>query len=115
MRKYSIGNPYRAPAVILGVSVMLAMLFAAPAAGMLQSAQKQWQFEVYLDDKAIGEHTFSVQQNQGIETIRTEASFDVKVLFVTAFSYDHENIEVWGDIKRKVGFDSVYATFKKNN
>lgn len=97
MRKFSIGNPYRAPAVILGVSVMLAMLFAAPAAGMLLTSQKQWQFEVYLDDKAIGEHTFSVRQDQGIETIRTEASFDVKVLFVTAFSYDHENIEVWRD------------------
>ena len=56
-----------------------------------------WQFDVSLDGKPIGSHSFDVRR-QGAETIMTtEASFDVKFLFVTAFRYRHQNTEVWRD------------------
>ncbi|MBT8066927.1 MAG: hypothetical protein KJO09_06770 [Gammaproteobacteria bacterium] len=56
-----------------------------------------WQFDVSLDGKPIGSHSFEIQR-QGTETIlTTEASFDVKFLFVTAFRYRHQNTEVWRD------------------
>ena len=56
-----------------------------------------WKFEVLLDDKEIGYHNFSVQDD-GLQTVlTTEARFDVKFLFVTAFRYRHQNTEVWTD------------------
>jgi len=56
---------------------------------------KQWTFDVLLDDKRIGFHTFEVQQEGEGQVLTTEASFDVKFLFVTAFRYRHQNTEVW--------------------
>ena len=56
---------------------------------------KQWRFDVLLDDKRIGYHTFEVQQDGAGQVLTTEASFDVKFLFVTAFRYRHQNTEVW--------------------
>ncbi|MFB0971312.1 MAG: DUF6134 family protein, partial [Pseudomonadales bacterium] len=57
--------------------------------------EKQWQFKVYLDDKHIGEHSYVVSDDADTQTIRSQANFDVKILFVTAFSYQHENTEIW--------------------
>ena len=57
--------------------------------------EKQWQFKVYLDDKHIGEHSYVVSDAADTQTIRSQANFDVKILFVTAFSYQHENTEIW--------------------
>jgi hypothetical protein len=57
----------------------------------------RWQFDVSLDGKSIGFHSFDLQQ-EGAQTVLTsEASFDVKFLFVTAFKYRHQNTEVWRD------------------
>ena len=57
----------------------------------------EWRFEVRLDDKPIGFHTFTLRSDGARQVLETEASFDVKVLFVTAFRYRHENTEVWRD------------------
>ena len=58
---------------------------------------KQWQFDVALDGKAIGFHTFELQQEGSKQVLTTEANFKVKFLFVTAFRYRHQNIEIWDD------------------
>jgi hypothetical protein len=68
------------------------LMFSVPANS---SVLKRWQFDVFLDDKPIGEHFFLVRSEGEKETIETKASFDVKVFFVNAFSYRHENTEVW--------------------
>lgn len=75
-------------------------LFAAMAmTGNVRAADgtesKQWRFDVLLDGKSIGYQTFDVRQDGAIEVLTTEASFDVKFLFVTAFRYRHRNTEVW--------------------
>lgn len=59
--------------------------------------QARWEFDVLLDDKKIGYHDFIVSDADGVQTVRTEAKFDVKLLFVNLFSYRHENEEVWRD------------------
>lgn len=61
------------------------------------SPSAQWRFDVSLDGKTIGFHTFELQQDGAQEILKTEASFDVKFLFVTAFRYRHENTEIWDD------------------
>lgn len=60
-----------------------------------QAEEKRWQFDVLLDDKPIGTHTFEVQANSDGIVLETEASFDVKFLFITALRYRHQTTEIW--------------------
>lgn len=61
------------------------------------SGNLDWEFEVSLDDRRIGYHTFTVEEQGGKRILETEAAFDVKLLFITAFKYRHSNVEVWND------------------
>jgi len=54
-------------------------------------------YDVYLDDKPIGYHRFDFQAQGDKTVLSSEAEFNVKVLFINAFSYEHENREVWRD------------------
>ena len=75
--------------------VGFACLFAGQANASNDSAGQQWQFDVLLDGKPIGFQTFDVQQDGSATILTTEASFDVKFLFITAFRYRHSNVETW--------------------
>ena len=80
-------------------------LVAAAAVSMIWSAdtasaetyQADWRFEVLLNDKPIGFHSFSLTGDSERQTLTTEAQFDVKFLFVNAFRYRHDNTEIWGN------------------
>lgn len=59
--------------------------------------RQQWRFRVKLGDRDIGYHEFAVDR-QGEETeVAIQADFDVKILFFNAYSYRHQNQEVWRD------------------
>lgn len=66
---------------------------AVPAPSVGDSAT--WRFRVLLDDREIGFHRFEVVDTSAGRKLETEASFDVKILFITAFRYRHRNIELW--------------------
>jgi len=72
-------------------------IFYASSVSANLSDQDRWQFEVLLDDKEIGYHDFIVNEEDGELTVSTEASFNVKLLFVNVFSYRHQNKEIWRD------------------
>jgi len=72
--------------VSLGVSAAVA---AEPA--------KQWDFRVYLDDREIGYHRVRMTPQEDGTRVSTEASFDVKFLFISAFRYEHRSDEMWRD------------------
>lgn len=57
----------------------------------------EWQFDVALDGKPVGDHFFEIRQDGSQQILETEARFDVKFLFVTAFRYRHQSTEVWRD------------------
>lgn len=59
------------------------------------SAEKNWRFKVFLDDKEIGFHNFSVIQKENHQEVYSNARFDVKFLFFNAYSYRHDNVEQW--------------------
>ncbi len=96
----------------------LQSLVAAVASSMIWSAdtasaeayQADWQFEVLLNDKPIGFHSFSLAGDGERQTLTTEAQFDVKFLFVNAFRYRHDNTEIWGN----GCLDSINATTDSN-
>ncbi|PPD56496.1 MAG: hypothetical protein CTY10_03905 [Methylotenera sp.] len=53
---------------------------------------EEWAFDVFLDKSKIGKHTFTLDQNR---QLTSRATFNVKVLFVNAYSYDHTSKEQW--------------------
>jgi len=77
------------------VQFVLLALAAVPSVAGASTAE--WRFEVKLDDKPIGFHSFSLTDRGREQVLETEASFDVKVLFISAFRYRHENVETWRD------------------
>ena len=56
---------------------------------------KAMEFDVFLDGKKIGYHRFEIDGSESDAAVRSEASFDVKFLFITAFKYRHVATESW--------------------
>lgn len=59
--------------------------------------EKRYEFKVYLGDKEIGHHKFQVIPHDDKVFVSSEANFDVKFMFISAYSYLHQNSEVWKD------------------
>ena len=75
------------------VLACLASLVGHPAHA--DATAREWRFKVFLEDSPIGRQTFRLTEEGPRSTVRIEASLDVKILFFTAYSYRHENEEVW--------------------
>ena len=73
-------------------------LVLSPTAATAQDAEdRTLVFDVFLDGKKIGYHRFEIDGPRSNAAVRSEASFDVKFLFVTAFSYRHTATESWSN------------------
>jgi hypothetical protein len=59
--------------------------------------EEQWRFRVYLDDKEIGYHHFTLTQSGAQERLDTRAEFDITFLRLPLFSYRHSNVEHWNN------------------
>lgn len=79
------------------ISAYACLLGLLASGTALANTDDTWSFEVYLDDKPIGYHDFELDGSEGEYTLTTRASFDVKILFINAFRYRHENVETWAD------------------
>ncbi len=74
------------------------LLFSVAATGAAAStgeAQRSWQFSVLLDGSPIGYHRFDLMSSESELEVRSEASFDVRFLFINAFRYRLSNRELW--------------------
>ena len=55
-------------------------------------------FDVFFDDRLIGEHQFVRSTSEtGEEIVTSRASFALKILFFNAFKYEHSSREKWRD------------------
>ena len=77
----------------------LATLPAASLHGAQAAIAYQREFLVYLQDRLIGTHRFEITAPGpgGVATVRSTASFDVKILGLTAYRYRHVAVEQWRD------------------
>ena len=73
--------------------LLLASAFVVSDASF--AASKQWNFEVLLDGKKIGYHSFLVKRQNNTTVLESQAEFNVKFLFFNAYSYTHKNVETW--------------------
>lgn len=62
---------------------------------VMASMTREWTFKVYLDDSVIGQHSFQVTDRNAQRDITINATFDVDILFINAYHYQHHNQEVW--------------------
>ena len=74
----------------------LALMSTAPAEER-QNDVANWDFDVYLNDKKVGKHSFTVAEAGGMRQVRSEANFNVKFLFISAYRYEHSAAERWSD------------------
>jgi len=74
---------------------LLSCLSIFNVANASSSIDKNWQFTVYLDGDEIGFHNFSIIQKEEHQEIYSSARFNVKFLFINAYSYKHDNVELW--------------------
>lgn len=74
----------------------LAALVASPARAA-ESDPRVLNFDVYLDGSRIGYHRYTIDGTANGTAVSSEARFDVRFLFLTAFRYRHETEETWAD------------------
>ena len=70
-------------------------LAAASAATRSQATVQEWDFRVLLDGNEIGYHRFRLEEDGDKRYLESDAEFDVKFLFFTAYRYRHSNRERW--------------------
>lgn len=80
---------------ILALAILLFGVGTTGAASASGDAGRSWQFSVLLDDSPIGYHRFELSPRESGLEVRSEASFDVRILFINAFRYRHSNRELW--------------------
>ncbi len=69
------------------------LLIAGP--GPLQAGPQQWSFRVFLDDKPIGTHIFTLRELDTVRELRSEARFAVTFLGLSLYRYEHLAVERW--------------------
>lgn len=91
------GGPIMTRIQMLVVAFAVVLLLPTNAPSAPVDDGRSWEFSVSLDGSKIGYHRFELWQRGDMQEIRSEASFDVRFLFVTAFRYRHNNLELWSD------------------
>ncbi len=74
-----------------------------------QEAQaREMNFRVWAGDREIGTHTFNVETRGTTANVLSRAFYNVKVLFVNVFSYEHTASEIWeGDCLASLSSQTV--------
>lgn len=89
-------SPTRRTVTVLSIAAASLMaLIAAPLQANGTDGARRLSFDVFLDDRAIGYQRFALTPSGDGTRIETQARFEVKLLRITAFAYDHRNTELW--------------------
>lgn len=72
-------------------------LTSPPPAQAMNNEVESWNFDVYLNDKKVGKHSFTVAEADGMKLVQSEANFKYKILFIPAYKYEHKAAERWAD------------------
>ena len=59
------------------------------------SFAKEWNFDVFMDDKLIGEHFFQLKEEGKFNQLTSNAQFKVTLLSIPVYKYKHISQELW--------------------
>ena len=80
------------------IAALLGCIVAQPIlADDGSEAVERYDFDVYLNDKRVGKHTYEVVEEGGVQRVSSEANFKYRILFIPAYRYEHSNSERWAD------------------
>ena len=87
---------YSLPGIAL---ITVLALSSIEAATVVQTSDNvaSWEFDVFLNKKRIGKHSFSVSETDGQMKVLSEANFKYNILFIPAYRYEHSADERWID------------------
>ena len=71
------------------------LVVSATASATAQADNREWRFQVFLDDKEIGQHDFLLQKQDDGLLLQSEANFEYRLLFVKLYGYQHQATETW--------------------
>jgi len=103
VKKVSI-NPlpvhmFRCSLILSALLLLNTVVLWAPGASAEQTLKipTDLNYEVWMDDKPLGTHSFGFSEDASgsLLQVDSKAVFNVKVLFVNVFSYDHSATELW--------------------
>jgi hypothetical protein len=80
---------------LLALATALSVVPAQTVVASASDGTRKLSFDVFLDDRAIGYHGFELAPAGDGVRVETRAEFEVKLLLITAFEYDHRNTELW--------------------
>lgn len=72
---------------------LFAILLLAAAPALAEA--RAWDFRVFLEEREIGRHRFTLSAQGAERELRSEARFDVRILRVSAYRYRHDALERW--------------------
>jgi hypothetical protein len=75
------------------VRTLLAAALLASLPALAQS--RTWDFRVYLDEKPVGHHRFTLSEKGAERELTISARFDVKFLGFSVYRYAHDATEHW--------------------
>ena len=76
------------------ITLIFILTGAAPANAALLD---RLNFKVWLGDREIGEHSFTITRDGALTNVLSQAKYNVKIMFVSVFKYQHEAKETWVD------------------
>jgi hypothetical protein len=87
---------------LLFILLLAGPMLVISATGAASQSQ-EWRFRALLDDEPIGYHNFTLRSNGNHRILDSRADFEVKLLFIRAYEYDHQATEQWaGDCLRRI-------------
>lgn len=86
-------NIHRAPHTAVTRCLLTVCLALVSTLAMAQT--REWKFNALLDGKPIGHHHFKLVETEGKRELTSEARFNVKLLFVTVYTYVHDDKETF--------------------
>lgn len=82
---------------------LITLMLLACAVSAAQAQERVLSFRVLLEGQEIGRHQFTLRGAGASSEIRSDASFDVRFLFISAYKYQHKALERWdGDCLRSI-------------
>jgi hypothetical protein len=115
---FSYSKHYRACLMALLVFSSSLVSFSLPA----KIDEQKIEFDIYLNDKKVGQQSVDITPTDSGEIVVIKSQFNIKLLFVNVFSYQHTANEAWRnsclhsiDTSTKENSDEFFVQSKKTN
>ncbi|HKJ18606.1 MAG TPA: DUF6134 family protein [Xanthomonadales bacterium] len=94
------GRPKSGPdhALFIGLLLCTSLFWSPSYSEATQDSEQQnleWNFDVLVDDKLVGNHRFVINREGNKRTVSSITDLEYRVLFITFYNYEHESNETW--------------------